>query len=361
MIYLFESGIIFFVKIEENVEITRTSNGNKVINGYLVKEILGKGSFSSVKLVQKNGKEYAMKKINKILLTKRKRGFSRGANGKPQVNSLLENALCEIEILKQLNHTNIIKLHEIINDTNRGKIYLIIDHCAKGSLMSFNEETQEFVVNKHISLSQYYSENQIKNFLYQIVLGLEYLHSKGIVHRDIKPDNILIDTNNHCKITDFNVSIMLHNDNDYIGKQTEGTTSFMAPELCSDQVRNVKGKPLDIWALGITAYILAYNDVPFKSTNEGNMLELLDSIERKDFVFRDDKREMSKEFKFFVRKCLEKDPNTRITIEEIKQLEWFNMKKQVNRFVKKNLKIKIDESNFRTQKRFVLQREIINI
>ena len=350
-----------FVKIEENVEITRTSDGKKLINGYLIKEILGRGSFSNVKLVEKDGKEYAMKKINKILLTKRKRGFSRGANGKPQVNSLLENALSEIEILKQLNHVNIIKLHEIINDTDKGKIYLIIDHCSKGSLMSFNEDTQEFIVNKHISVSQYYSENQIKNFIYQIVLGLEYLHSKGIVHRDIKPDNILIDTNNHCKITDFNVSIMLNKNNEYIGKQTEGTTSFMAPELCSDQVRNVKGKPLDIWALGITAYILAYNDVPFKSANEENMLELLDAIERKDFVFRDDKREMSKEFKLFVKRCLEKDPNTRITIEEIKKLGWFNMKKQVNRSVKKPVVIKQIEPVFRSKKRFVLPRKIINI
>ena len=347
---------------EYDIEISRTENGDKVINGYIVREILGRGAFSKVKLVEKDGVEYAMKKINKNLLQRKKKGFSKGSNGKVQINSLLDNALREIAILKKLNHENIVKLHEIIHDDEKGKIYLILDYCSKGSLMTYDILTQEFVVNDGVTLTKYYSEEQIKDFIREIVLGLDYLHLHGIIHRDIKPDNVLLDENNNCKITDFNVSAMLENiDNDHIGKKTEGTDFFMAPECCTYQVGNIRGKPLDVWALGITAYVLAYNELPFKPENEDSTIELMDLIARKNFVFPDHKREMSNEFKAFIKRCLEKEPNMRITLDEIKHSDWLNTKRKSLMLIKKPAKVEINDIDMRCSQRFFISRGMMKI
>jgi [calcium/calmodulin-dependent protein kinase] kinase len=223
-----------------------------------------------------------------------------------------------------------VRLHEIIQDDIKDKIYLILDYCNRGTLLSLNDDDNTFTVNPNITKNAFYTEDQIRDMTRDIVMAIDYLHMHGIIHRDIKPDNILIDDFNHCKLTDFNVSAMLENVNDdNVGKKIEGTDSFRAPECCGDteESKDLRGKPLDIWALGVTCYLLAYLDLPFKAENEWDTLGLFDAIAKAEFTFRDDKRYMSNGFKEFIRKCFEKEPNKRITIEEIKELKWINEKR----------------------------------
>ena len=309
---------------------TKNENNQSVINGYTVIDTLGCGAFSKVKLVEKEGVQYAMKIIDKKQLQRKKKGFTKNSEGKVIVSSMLDDALREIAILKKINHKNIIKLYEIIQNTEKEKLYLILQICEHGTLMSFDEDTGEFLINKNFkNHNNQYKEDEIKDFIRDIVLGLDYLHHNGIIHRDIKPDNILIDKFNNCKITDFNVSAMLENiDKDNIGKKIEGTDNFRAPECCldSEESKDLKGKPLDIWALGITAFVLAYNTVPFKPQNEWDTLELFDLIAKAEISFPNT-RTMSEGFINFIKRCLEKNPDKRITIEEIKQLEWINEKR----------------------------------
>ena len=309
---------------------TKNENNQSVINGYTVIDTLGCGAFSKVKLVEKEGVQYAMKIIDKKQLQRKKKGFTKNSEGKVIVSSMLDDALREIAILKKINHKNIIKLYEIIQNTEKEKLYLILQICEHGTLMSFDEDTGEFLINKNFkNHNNHYKEDEIKDFIRDIVLGLDYLHHNGIIHRDIKPDNILIDKFNNCKITDFNVSAMLENiDKDNIGKKIEGTDNFRAPECCldSEESKDLKGKPLDIWALGITAFVLAYNTVPFKPQNEWDTLELFDLIAKAEISFPNT-RTMSEGFINFIKRCLEKNPDKRITIEEIKQLEWINEKR----------------------------------
>ena len=318
-------------------------NGIKVINGYLVKDFLGSGSFSKVKLLEKNGEHYAVKIINKKQLRSKKKGFGfMNKNGNFEVNTLLEEAMREIAILKKINHQNIVRLHEIIQDDTKDKVYLILDYCNRGTLLSLNDDDNTFIVNPNITKNTFYTEDQIRDMTRDIVMAIDYLHMHGIIHRDIKPDNILIDDFNHCKLTDFNVSAMLENVNDdNVGKKIEGTDSFRAPECCGDteESKDLRGKPLDIWALGVTCYLLAYLDLPFKAENEWDTLGLFDTIAKAEFTFRDDKRHMSNGFKEFIRKCFEKEPNKRITIEEIKELEWINEKRTPLREMKHPEKI----------------------
>ena len=380
---------------------SRDSKNRKIYNGYIVKKLLGSGSFSKVKLVEKNGKEFAMKIIDKNKLQRQKKGFFKDDEGKLQINSMLEDALKEIAILKKCKHPNIVKLHEILYDNEKNKIYLILDNCPNGTLMYFNENTGKFYINKcfsnfyknNIKISndvtdnkrdenfldsdeeseeeippeyeaENYSEEKIRKFIRDIVLGIDYLHKNGIIHRDIKPDNILFDENLHCKITDFNISNILKDNIDLPSKKIEGTNYFRAPETCitdaSGTSIDFKGKPLDIWALGVTSYILAYKQFPFKAENEDNIIELFEIISKGKFKFPE-KNRMSKGFCDFVSNCLEKDPEKRITSEEIMRLNWINEKEDML-YKKQNKKlIKINKFDIKACMGFFTKIKVVKI
>jgi len=316
---------------EHNLIKIKSENGTKTYNGYTYIKDLGSGLFSKVKLVEKSKKYYSMKVINKNNLQKKKKGFAKDNNGKLIINSMLEGALKEIAILKKTSHPNIVQLHEILYDNNKNKIYLILEYCSKGEIMEYDEIEDEFYINKNFykekeDINSNYSEDEIRHFIRQIVLGIEYLHSNGIIHRDIKPDNILINENNEIKITDFNVSAMLENlEEDDIGKKIEGNFYFRAPETVKNNMEShIKGKPIDIWALGVTAYILAYKKFPFDS-EDGDIVNLFDNISSKKFTIDEDKiNNYSSGFVNFLELCLEKDPNKRITIQDIKKLPWID-------------------------------------
>ena len=196
------------------------------------------------------------------------------------------------------------------------------------------------IKNKLISNKDYYSNSDIYKFLNDIIAGLYYLHANGIIHRDIKPNNILLDKNNVCKITDFNVSTILEDLNvDNIGKKICSADHFRPPEACNISLAksrksandvnvdnkiggDFRGKPIDIWALGVTAYILAYNKFPFESKND-SVFELYEKIYSAKFEFPEypTRRENIKKI---ITRCLEKDPNKRITIEELSKFSFID-------------------------------------
>ena len=311
----------------------------KYYNGYKVIKVLGAGSICKVKLVEKDNVKYALKIVNTTLLLKKKK-FTQDENGKMVITTPLEGILKEIAILKKVNHKNLVKLYEIIHNRKKRKLYLVLEYCEHGDLMSYNEEENKFTVNKHIFEKYlkdkdnptdidklYYSESQIRNFIRQIIKGLNYLHRLGIIHKDIKPNNILLDKNNECKIIDFNFSSILQKywvDN--IGKKVDCNDYFRPAEICDlndDSGRKeYKGMPVDIWAIGVTAYILSYNKFPFYSEND-DLFELYEKIHNADYKIPE-RPKRSHYFTYFLKKCLEKDPNKRITSEQILDMKWIN-------------------------------------
>ena len=327
-------------------------NKVKYYNDYKLIKKLGAGSLCKVKLVEKNNIKYALKIIDKKKLNNNNKRMFKDDSGN---SSHLDGVLKEIEILKKVNHRNLVKLYEIIVNKPKGKIYLVLEYCEHGELMSYDEDKNKFYVNKHIFKKYlnnksdsinieelYYSETQIKKFVRQIIKGINYLHRIGIIHKDIKINNILLDKNNECKIIDFNLSAILNKQwIDNIGQNVNANDFFRAPELSDLTSSKVKfngymGMPLDIWAIGVTAYILSYKKFPFFADNIFDLYDKIvkDNLEIPDIPKRTD------DFKHFLRKCLEKDPKKRITSEKILDLKWINfgqkekLKNQCKKIVK---------------------------
>ena len=329
----------------------------------------------------KDNVKYAMKIIDKKEL-KKKKIFKQDKDGNVIVTNLLKDALKEIAILKKLDHPNIIKLYEILHNYQKEKIYLIMEYAEYGDIVDYDEDSGIFTINKHISdvynknnkkdgekgkktfnEKKYYMEKDIMSFCKHIVLGLDYLHKNGIIHHDIKPNNILLCKKGICKITDFNFSSILDNLNvDNIGQNSDSADNFKAPETLVDKNENgegkedskiyneetkiCRGKPLDIWALGVTLYIMAYLKFPFDSDN--GILELYNLIKNEKVQFPNIPF-YSKKLKYLIEKCLEKDPLKRKTAEEILKMCAFhkfeNMDKYKpifnNKYKNKNIEIEI--------------------
>jgi serine/threonine protein kinase len=190
--------------------------GTKLINEYRLVGELGKGSMGEVKLVEDSvsGARYAMK----IVLRP-----PPGNSGKTSARTSTQvlSVQREIAIGARLRHPNIVNMVEAIDDPSYKRLCLVMEHCAGGSLMPDSETATA------------YPERVARRYFRDIVRGLRYLHSKGIIHRDIKPQNVLLTAaeGGSCKICDFGAAVDVRREGspDKVGLM--GTPAFMAPEL----------------------------------------------------------------------------------------------------------------------------------
>ena len=243
----------------------------------------------------------------------------------------------EINILKQCNHPNVVKLYNVIDDLKFDKILLILEYCKFGEVDWKHYSHWYEKYSKH----QHRLPLRLNKILRDIVNGLEYLHDyKHIIHRDLKPSNLLIDVNSTIKISDFGVSLILENnlnDSKELAK-IMGTPAFYAPELCQfvkNRMSMITNKDhhlnrikvdyrIDIWSLGVTMYCLMFNSLPFTGINEFDICKnIVDEelkfpkIKHTSRVTSDDIEELS-QFKSLVKMMLVKKPSERITLQEVK-------------------------------------------
>lgn len=204
-------------------------------NYHIVKQI-GQGSFSTVFMA-----------IHK--LTKTKVVLKSGSKIDP-------NFIREIFFHKKAFHDNITKLYEII--VTESKVYLAIEYCPQGELF-------DYFLNKNCALDL----KDIRKFFSQIVGAVYYIHSLNFSHRDLKLENILIDKNGNCKLTDFGFA--RDSTKNSLLKTICGTLVYMAPEilLMRENVHShYNGVKIDIWALGVILYTLLYGLMPFEEEEE---------------------------------------------------------------------------------------------
>uniref|UniRef100_A0A671K602 calcium/calmodulin-dependent protein kinase n=1 Tax=Sinocyclocheilus anshuiensis TaxID=1608454 RepID=A0A671K602_9TELE len=283
------------------------------LNQYKLKSEIGKGSYGVVKLAynEDDDKYYAMKVVSKKKLMKQygfprrppPRGPKAAQGEQPKVLGPLERVYQEIAILKKLDHLNIVKLVEVLDDPAEDSLHMV-SLLVTSPVMEVPSDSP-------------FSEDQARCYFRDIVLGIEYLHYQKIVHRDIKPSNLLLGDDGHVKIADFGVSNQFEG-NDALLCSTAGTPAFMAPETLSDNRKSFSGKALDVWAMGVTLYCFVYGKCPFI---DEYILALHNKIKSKPVEFSETPA-ISEGLKNLVSRMLDKNPDTRITIPEIKVDPW---------------------------------------
>ncbi|KAK2749873.1 hypothetical protein FQN57_005289 [Myotisia sp. PD_48] len=302
------------------------------INQYLIKQEIGRGSFGAVHLaVDQYGQEYAVKEFSKSRLRKRAQshvlrsphrrhpgiqpagiGFNSPLHRHPSGNENENggNSLYlikeEIAIMKKLHHNNLVSLIEVLDDPTEDSLYMVMEMCKKGVIMKvgLGEESDP------------YSDEQCRCWFRDLILGIEYLHAQGIVHRDIKPDNCLLTNEDVLKVVDFGVSEMFEKHSDMYTAKSAGSPAFLPPELCVVRHGDVSGRAADVWSMGVTLYCMRYGRIPFQKEA---IFDLYDSIRNDPVTCHG---ETDEDFKDLLYKILHKDPAQRITIPGLREHPW---------------------------------------
>ena len=304
--------------------------GNKIVNEFYFLETIGRGAYSKVKkcIDLNTREEYAVKILNKRLLRKKKKSYGKTKEGTLKINYMIEDAINEINIYKSFPEANdnVIRLYQILNDNKKDKTYLIMELAQKGPLVTLNEKTGVFCINKNYK-DDIYDEKLMKKWILDIAKGLKFLHENNVVHRDIKSDNILIDKNGKCKIADFGCSIKLKSNQADLFSKTEGNMYFFPPEFVDGKSKKQFGyKPVDIWAFGVSMYTCIFKSLPFLPENRENVVELFKEIREAKFDYNKNGVKISKEMEILLGHILDKDPNKRFTAKDIVEYPWLNSK-----------------------------------
>ncbi|KAK1756096.1 kinase-like domain-containing protein [Echria macrotheca] len=303
------------------------------INQYIIKEEIGRGSFGAVHIATDQfGNEYAIKEFSKARLRKRaqssllRQGPSRftrfppragfGAPDSPHARMSshkaeeAKDALFlireEIAIMKKLNHPNLVQLIEVLDDPLEDSLYMVLEMCKKGVVMK---------VGLHES-AQPYSEEQCRCWFRDLILGIEYLHSQGVVHRDIKPDNLLLTEDDVLKVSDFGVSEMFERPDEMRTAKSAGSPAFLPPELCMAKHGDISGKAADLWSMGVSLYCLRYGKIPFQ---RDGVLDMYEAIKNETPSLPPDE---NPQFVDVISRLMEKDPEKRITMAELREHPW---------------------------------------
>ena len=267
------------------------SNSYETLDNFILGCEIGKGAYATVRSAQnkENNSKVAIKIYDKfkMLTPNRKKNVER-----------------EIKILTKLNHPNIIKLYKTVE--NKRSLNLIMEYVNGCSLLSYLKKRH----NKKLE------EPEARRIFKQLIQALEYCHDLGITHRDIKLENILIDSHHSIKLIDFGFSTCFPNDKKI--KLFCGTPSYMSPEIVNKQ--ESYGPPSDIWASGVLLYVLLTGTFPFKAAHSK---ELYTRIQRGAFLTPPN---LSPESASLISALLNVDPLKRPSAKTIMEYSWFKEK-----------------------------------
>ncbi|GJJ09162.1 hypothetical protein Clacol_003384 [Clathrus columnatus] len=264
---------------------------------YLLLQTLGEGEFGKVKLGLHGqwGEEVAVKLIR------------RGNVDNPLRLSKVER---EIEVLKVLKHPNIVRLYDVI-ETDK-YIGIILEYASGGELFD------------HILAHRYLKEKDACKLFAQLISGVSYIHSKKIVHRDLKLENLLLDRSRNVIITDFGFANRFEHRADDLMQTSCGSPCYAAPELVISEGLYV-GSAVDIWSCGVILYAMLAGYLPFDddpANPEGDNINLLYKyIVNTPLTFPD---YISPEARDLLSQMLVPDPKHRASLDEIKKHRWLD-------------------------------------
>ncbi|KAJ5066607.1 protein kinase [Anaeramoeba ignava] len=257
------------------------------VGQYTLGKTIGIGSYGKVKLGThiETGEKAAIKIFSKSEMYKK--------------SNLAVKIQREISVLKFLNHPNVLKLHDVFETSQ--KLYLVLQHIQGGDLSNFMKKKKSI------------SREQILVFFQQIIYGLEYCHNHLICHRDLKPDNLLIDENENVKIGDFGMAKLMKND--CLLDTACGSPQYAAPEVINGVPYD--GRISDIWSCGVVLYQMLSGKLPF---DDSNITRLLTKVKKGKFKIPKNFTEIEADL---ISQMITVDTSLRINIPEIKKHPYF--------------------------------------
>lgn len=248
---------------------------------------IGSGSFATVYSgrFKSNGSPVAVKAVEMRKLNKK----------------LQQNLQVEISIMQEHRHPNLVKLHAVERGAGDQHVYLVMEFCSGGDLAGFLKKRGGSV-----------PESTARYFMKHIATGIAYLQSQNLIHRDLKPHNLLLSkdsTNAVVKIADFGFARMIEPST--LADTMCGSPLYMAPEVLSSQKYDLKA---DLWSSGTILFQMITGKPPYHGDN---YIHLLDNIKKKKWSLPDHcAKVISNECKDLLSGLLQKDPNSRISAND---------------------------------------------
>lgn len=296
---LFSDGSRMFQPLSDDnfVEEVFAEKKPKIVSGYLFGDAIGEGSYGKVKEVLEEST--LVRRAVKIIKFKRLRKIP---NGHANVEQ-------ELRILGRVRHRNVIALRDVFRDTRKQKLYMVMEYCAC-SLQQMLDGSKQ----KKLPIFQAHY------FFTQLTDGLSYLHAQGVIHKDIKPGNLLVSLDGTLKISDFGVAELLDRfEREDWCRIAQGTPKFQPPEIVSGTAERYHGRKVDIWACGVTLYNMVSGEYPF----EGDVImRLFDNIANQPLQMPQSVV-VSEPLKALLTAMLEKDPEKRMNMHDIRRCDWY--------------------------------------
>ncbi|EAX98617.1 CAMK family protein kinase [Trichomonas vaginalis G3] len=203
--------------------------------------------------------------------------------------------------MSRINHPNIIQLHRVLK--SQTKYFLILD-LIRGKDLS-----------EIIGQNGCLSESTARIYFHQIIDAIDFLHRNGIIHRDIKPDNILIDKNDKAYLIDFGLSARNITQSDLFTDML-GTPNYLAPEVITETP--YRGQSVDLYAAGLILYVMLTGEVPFHADSSQDVIQniILSELYIPNFI--------SDAAAKLIRRLTHRNPRLRYTIEDVRKDEWFS-------------------------------------
>eukprot|EP01065_Artemidia_motanka_P034194 TRINITY_DN4137_c3_g1_i2.p1 TRINITY_DN4137_c3_g1~~TRINITY_DN4137_c3_g1_i2.p1 ORF type:complete len:724 (+),score=166.71 TRINITY_DN4137_c3_g1_i2:398-2569(+) len=215
----------------------------------------------------------------------------------------------EIECLRKLNHRNVTQLLQVIDCSDYQEVFMVLTLVEGGPLCSMNFDGT--------LAGRVWKEEPTRDVFRQMLEGLDYLHSAGVMHRDIKPDNVLLERGTgRLVFIDFGVGFCPGGEDDST-RRTVGTPFFLPPEATTEGF--VAARALDLWAVAVIVHLLLVGRVPFGAGCQGGRLLLAARVAEDKLVFD---VPISAEVQSLLRRMLDKDLACRPTIPEILDSPW---------------------------------------
>ena len=273
-------------KVDKHELIFTTRSNVDPMEAYEEVQTLGRGAFGVATLVKsRSGGRRAFRVIKQIDLSV----LSPAA---------LEESHKEVGVLRQLTHRHIVAYFDTFVKSN--SLYIVMEYADGGDLAS--------LIRKHKDEEQPLTETHAMTIFSQCLLALQYIHSKRILHRDIKSQNIFMMQAGDAKIGDFGISKVIEGTTAANGTVV-GTPQYFAPEICEDKPYNSK---IDIWSMGVVLYEMLSLVQPFAASNVAALIMKIVNAEPPPLP-----AECREEVCDVVRRALNKDPNERASAEEL--------------------------------------------